>query len=663
MKNLVKLFAVALVAAGTVGCSYSPEEDNTAAPTPKGVNITMTASADGSAATRTALGKTENNSYKYEWSAGDKIGISIIKDDAEVLTPVALKAAASGTSTTFGGTITEAEAEKIPAASLYDYVGWYPSTVTYNHSAESFSYTLPAQHSASSNVFSGACDMMIGHAEGRSTIAVSDGMYPLSMSFQHVFAFFEIPLQGNNMSHKISRITIEAASSALAGGVEVGFDESGAPEVQNISGGSRKITIDVPAGWNTSESIWVPFIPGVAGEKVTITLYNQADLVWSFAKTAPAAGFTRANVYRMNGAAPEFDIPVSLDKLITLINNDASKSIKDPTALQATVSASGVEASYIEDMGVIYSVDGGANTKVSMANGALSANNTWAGLSAGKYTVRGYATVGGVDFVSDAKSVDVFGNVALSVVAPTSYSWYVGDNGISKNTSTANTKDRFTIYAPTATMTAADSRYAGYANLLTDCVSGYSIKEGSNALSVTTSGTQFSAANFTKSVGSYTITASVNVPTQGTVTAQTTSHVTGLPYIVSVAKSGDGWSTSGTNSFESSYWQFGAQASGKVSGTMTFYAPANIPVAITLNKIEMYSTTKYAAVTTHLYCSGTEYAEKEGESRLFQATTDTWNPGTSNQTLTTGNPTFKIETTGHVAYLWARIYGIDIRYR
>lgn len=664
MKTLTKLVAMAVVATGIFGCTSSLEDNHNAAPAPKGVTVSMVASADTNEATRTALGSAENGSYKYEWSKDDQIGLSVIKEGAEVLNNVALKSASSAVSTTFGGTITEAEAEKIPAAELYDYVGWYPSTVTYNHSAESFSYTLPAQHSASSNVFSGACDMMIGHAEGRSTIAVSDGMYPLAMNFQHVFAFFEIPLQSNNMNHTITKIVIEAAESELAGDVKVGFDGEGKPEIQTISNGSRAITVNMDSDWNASEKIWVPFIPGAAGEEITITLTNAIDMEWSFTKTAPAAGFARANVYRMSGAAPSYNVEVSLD-VLTLINNDASKTIKDPTALSAKVSASGVAAEYIEDLGVIYSRDGAADVKVSMANNSLSANNTWSNLGSGNYKVKAYATVGGTDFVSDAKSVDVFGEVALSIVAPTSYSWYVGDNGQTKNVTTANSKDRLTIYAPTATMTAVDPDYAGYANLLADCVTAYSIKEGDNSVSAGLDGAKITASDMTKSLGSYNFTASVTLPTLGTLSATTTSYVTGLPYIVSVAKSSDGWSTSGTNSFESSYWQFGTQAGGEVSGTMTFYTPANanISVAITLDKIEMYSTTKYVAVTTHLYCSGTEYAKKVGDSRWFQATTDTWTPGTSNQTLTTGNPTFKIETTGHAVELWARFYGIDIRYR
>ena len=658
MKLKQILFAAAVVAMATA-CNHAID-DTTPAPAPKGVSVSLVASADTDETTRTALGSAENGSYKYEWSAGDQIGVSVISEGTEVLSNVALKSGSSGVSTTFGGTISEADAAKIPAAQLYDYVGYYPATASYNHSEGQFSFTLPATHSASSNVFSGACDFMVATAEERSTIAVSDGMYPLAMRFQHVFAFFEIPLKSNNLRYGISKIEIEASESPLAGAVVV---EKGTTEIKTVNNGSKKLTVEVPQGWNTSENIWVPFIPGAAGEQIKITLSNGVDS-WSFTKTAPAAGFTRANVYRMSGADPEGDVKVSLDKILTLINNENS-TIKDPTALSLSVSTSGVDAAEVEDLGVIYSHDGAAEVEISLANNNTSASQTWSGLQSGEYTVKAYVTVGGTDFVSESKSVDVFGEVALSVVAPTSYSWYVGDNGQTKNVTTANSKDRLTIYAPTATMTADDSRYADYANLLANCVTDYSIKEGDNNVSARLDGAKIIASDMTKSLGSYNFTASVTLPTLGTLSATTTSHVTGLPYIVSVAKSSDGWSTSGNNSFGASYWQFGTQAAGSVSGTMTFYAPANanIPVAITLDKIEMYSTTKYVAVTTHLYCSGTEYAEKVGESRWFQATTDTWNPETANQTLTTGNPTFKIETTGHVAELWARFYGIDIRYR
>ncbi len=656
MKLKQILFAAAVVAMATA-CNHATD-DTTPAPAPKGVSVSLVASADTDEATRTALGTAENGSYKYEWSAGDQIGVSVISEGTEVLSNVALKSGSSGVSTTFGGTISEADAAKIPAAQLYDYVGYYPATASYNHSEGQFSFTLPATHSASSNVFSGACDFMVATAEERSTIAVSDGMYPLAMRFQHVFAFFEIPLKSNNLRYGISKIEIEASESPLAGAVVV---EKGTTDIKTVNNGSKKLTVEVPQGWNTSENIWVPFIPGAAGEQIKITLSNGVDS-WSFTKTAPAAGFTRANVYRMSGADPEGDVKVSLDKILTLINNENS-TINDPTALSLSVSTSGVDAAEVEDLGVIYSHDDAAEVEISLAKNTTSASQTWPGLQSGKYTVKAYVTVGGTDFVSESKSVDVFGEVALSVVAPTSYSWYVGDNGQTKNVTTANSKAPLTIYAPTATMTAKDSRYAGYANLLANCVTAYSIKEGDNSVSARLDGAKIIASDMTKSLGSYNFTASVTLPTLGTLSATTTSHVTGLPYIVSVAKSSDGWSTSGTNSFGASYWQFGTQSSGSVSGTMTFYAPADIPVAITLSKVEMYSTAWPAAVTTHLYCSGTQYAEEEGDSRGFQSTTETWTPGTANQTLTKSNPTFKIETTGHVAGLWARFYGIDIRYR
>ena len=521
MKLKQILFAAAVVAMATA-CNHATD-DTTPAPAPKGVSVSLVASADTDETTRTALGTAENGSYKYEWSAGDQIGVSVISEGTEVLSNVALKSGSSGVSTTFGGTISEADAAKIPAAQLYDYVGYYPATASYNHSEGQFSFTLPATHSASSNVFSGACDFMVATAEERSTIAVSDGMYPLAMRFQHVFAFFEIPLKSNNLRYGISKIEIEASESPLAGAVVV---EKGTTEIKTVNNGSKKLTVEVPQGWNTSENIWVPFIPGAAGEQIKITLSNGVDS-WSFTKTAPSAGFTRANVYRMSGADPEGDVKVSLDKILTLINNENS-TIKDPTALSLSVSTSGVDAAEVEDLGVIYSHGDAAEVEFSLANNNTSASKTWSGLQSGEYTVKAYVTVGGTDFVSASKSVHVFGEVALSVVAPTSYSWYVGDNGQTKNVTTANSKDRLTIYAPTATMTAKNSRYADKVDLLKGIYSA-SIMVGNETLATTANGLTMTAGNKQVSnVGEYTVTATATFGTY-TATATTTSHVTGLP--------------------------------------------------------------------------------------------------------------------------------------
>ncbi len=672
MKTLTKLVAMAVVATGIFGCTSSLEDNHNAAPAPKGVTVSMVASADTNEATRTALGSAENGSYKYEWSKDDQIGLSVIKEGTEVLNNVALKSASSAVSTTFGGTISEEEAAKIPAAELYDYVGWYPNTAAYNHSSGQISFTLPATHSASSNMFSGKYDFMIASAKNRSTIAVSDGMYPLAMNFQHVFAFFEIPLQSNNMNHTITKIVIEAAESELAGDVKVGFDGEGKPEIQTISNGSRAITVNMDSDWNASEKIWVPFIPGAAGEQITITLTNAIDMEWSFTKTAPAAGFARANVYRMSGAAPSYNVAVSLDNVLTLINNDASKTIKDPTALSAKVSASGVAAEYIEDLGVIYSRDSAADVKVSMANNSLSANNTWAGLSAGKYTVRGYATVGGVDFVSDATSVDVFGNVALSVVAPTSYSWYVGDNGQTKNVTTANGKDRFTIYAPTATMTADDSRYAGYANLLADCLTDYSMSVtkdsetdnfAKNSVTLNASAATLSIGNQVKSastLGTYTVSASATFPTQGTITESTQTYVTGLPYKATPPQSSDNWSINRSYTFASDHLLLSKNGNAlNVEATLkSLYVPANTKVTVSSSKIQIVNTA-LSRIKLTISCSGSSLGSLQG-SENWNTNTFTFN---QSGTLTTSNPTISLKTENNAAGRETRIYNLNVEYR
>ncbi len=653
MKLKQILFAAAVVAMATA-CNHATD-DTTPAPAPKGVSVSLVASADTDETTRTALGSDENGSYKYEWSAGDQIGVSVISEGTEVLSNVALKSGSSGVSTTFGGTISEADAAKIPAAQLYDYVGYYPATASYNHSEGQFSFTLPATHSASSNVFSGACDFMVATAEERSTIAVSDGMYPLAMRFQHVFAFFEIPLKSNNLRYGISKIEIEASESPLAGAVVV---EKGTTEIKTVNNGSKKLTVEVPQGWTTEEKIWVPFIPGAAGEQIKITLSNSVDS-WSFTKTAPTAGFTRANVYRMSGADPEGDVKVSLDKILTLINNENS-TIKDPTALSLSVSISGVDAAEVEDLGVIYSHDGAAEVEISLANNNTSASQTWTGLQSGKYTVKAYVTVGGTDFVSESKSVDVFGEVALSVVAPTSYSWYVGDNGQTQNVTTANSKAPLTIYAPTATMTAKDSRYADYANLLANCVTAYSIKEGDNSVSARLDGAKIIASDMTKSRGSYNFTASVTLPTLGTLSATTTSHVTGLPYKATPPKSSDGWSFSRSYyEFTDSYLRLNSGVNAlNIEANKGFYAPANVNVNVTSSKIEIKNTA-IRRIKMTISCSGSSVGSLQGSG--------SWNTNTftfSGQgTLTTSNPKITIKTEDNAADRAAYIYNLNVEYR
>jgi hypothetical protein len=209
-------------------------------------------------------------------------------------------------------------------------------------------------------------------------------------------------------------------------------------------------------------------------------------------------------------------------------------------------------------------------------------------------------------------------------------------------------------------MTAADSRYAGYANLLSDCVSGYSIKEGSNALSVTTSGTQFSAANFTKSVGSYTITASVNVPTQGTVTAQTTSHVTGLPYKATPPQSSDNWSINRSYTFASDHLLLSKDGNAlNVEATLkSLYVPANTKVTVSSSKIQIVNTA-LARIKLTISCSGSSLGSLQG-SGSWNTNTFTFN---QSGTLTTSNPTISLKTENNAASRETRIYNLNVEYR
>ena len=71
MKLKQILFAAAVVAMATA-CNHAID-DTTPAPAPKGVSVSLVASADTDETTRTALGATENGSYKYEDSMEQKI--------------------------------------------------------------------------------------------------------------------------------------------------------------------------------------------------------------------------------------------------------------------------------------------------------------------------------------------------------------------------------------------------------------------------------------------------------------------------------------------------------------------------------------------------------------------------------------------------------------
>ena len=575
---------IAALAVAMVGCNNT---DDNYTPTPELIKVCVDAgtSADTSADTRTEFNGTETT-----WAAGDQIRVAAfdVTNDA-YLTEAVLTTQSTAIAGTFTGEVTEAQYEKIPRGSTYNYVAAYPSSAVIARDGKSVSFAVPATYTATPNSLNGHLfDFMVAAAADCASIAVTNptNEYP-TFGFEHVLAFLEITLTGND---PIKTVKVEAPAT-ICGTVSV--DPKG-DLTPSVSGGANTITVTLDDTLDADEKLYVPVIPGIEHSgALTITLTCKNGNVHTITKTLNGKTFNRGKVTKVNGIGYAMaDDCIALGEVRSYVENNANDAVKDVNGLQ--VSATLTDNTLKTDEITFYwsASANGAGTAISGTKSVsgqtvtlTAANTDW---SDKDIYVWAEVNHNGNLKTTARKQVYVIGEGdVLTTSVYTSYSKY-----LSGNVSEANGLDAYTIY---------DAGYSLAKNVPSRIPSSVS-----SSPTGTLSG---------QALGEHILSGTATIGGIGgkTFTRTDKVHITGLPYEVSTTFSSlpSGWQGgnykfkgSGADSSSALRLQGNDKTTQSKNGWIvlpTFYIPQSKSIDVT------------TTVTNYLYSSlinstGTIYA-------------------------------------------------------
>ena len=591
---------IAALAVAMVGCNNT---DDNYTPTPELIKVCVDAgtSADTSADTRTEFNGTETT-----WAAGDQIRVAAfdVTNDA-YLTEAVLTTQSTAIAGTFTGEVTEAQYEKIPRGSTYNYVAAYPSSAVIARDGKSVSFAVPATYTATPNSLNGHLfDFMVAAASDCASIAVTNptNEYP-TFGFEHVLGFFEISLAAEKPIKKVKISTPEGIN--IAGTVAVSDFENLTPA--EVTNGSTVIEFTLGSSAQEGDKLYVPFIPFTLNGDIVVILTDETGNTHEIVKTVNRE-FKRGTVVKI-GKVGFHEISIT-DRQTYVLKNNAGNFHSNPYGAQFVA-----KTNFDVEAVTFYAGSQDKSDKTPLTD-ATYYKTTKSGrtytlnvdLSSASMTYEGYVwaetTINGKVHSTEPVDVLIPGNVSVSVSAQTSYSWYENDD-----VATANAKDRLTIYDPKADVTISNANYVKTLTLsqsgpASDKISGEKVKS-----------VAFGDKN-SQALGSYTYNASAVVG-ERTFSNAKTVYVTGLPYSVdckNVGYSDAGWTTTGTvENFDKFGWQtrkyywLSKWTNTQLTGSLfspTFYTPAETNVTYTANMGYFTlgsvdgSATVYSGITT-----------------------------------------------------------------
>ena len=207
----------------------------------KSVKMTFTASQENGSATRTAIGKDDENT-KILWSEGDIIKVT----NGTETNDFTLTAGQGTTKATFSGEISESAT----------YYAIYPNQNGVSFSGNKFSgVELKATQEAKEGSFDPEAAIMVAKSNGTN------------LPFKNVVAYFKV-----TPTFDCSEIVVTAHKStdALAGTFDVAIDGEGTPSISNISNKSREVRLTGIIKAN--KDYYILLLPGTFEYGFSVTL-------------------------------------------------------------------------------------------------------------------------------------------------------------------------------------------------------------------------------------------------------------------------------------------------------------------------------------------------------------------------------------------------------
>ena len=290
----------------------------------KSVKMTFTASQENGSATRTAIGKDDENT-KILWSEDDIIKVT----NGTETNDFTLTAGQGTTKATFDGEISESAT----------YYAIYPNQSDVTFSNNTFSgVELKAEQEAVEGSFDPKAAIMVAKSNGTN------------LPFKNVVAYFKV-----TPTFDCSEIVVTAHKStdALAGKFDVAIDGEGTPSISNITNKSREVKLTGTITAN--KDYYILLLPGTFEYGFSVTLKPKDDTTKKYFKQKNSS-FTLNrndlwNLGKMEGAT---EVSESTIPYITFTAPGTQSFSYDNYSYQVNTGVANDANQYLE-----YSVNGG----------------------------------------------------------------------------------------------------------------------------------------------------------------------------------------------------------------------------------------------------------------------------------------------------------------
>ena len=219
----------------------------------KSVKMTFTASQENGSATRTAIGKDDENTIIL-WSEGDIIKVT----NGTETNDFTLTAGQGTTKATFNGEISESAT----------YYAIYPNQDGVSFSGNKFSgVELKAEQEAVEGSFDSKAAIMVAKSNGTN------------LPFKNVVAYFKV-----TPTFDCSEIVVTAHKStdALAGTFDVAIGDDGTPSISNITNKSREVKLTGTI--KKDKDYYILLLPGTFEYGFSVTLKPKDDTTKKYFK-------------------------------------------------------------------------------------------------------------------------------------------------------------------------------------------------------------------------------------------------------------------------------------------------------------------------------------------------------------------------------------------
>lgn len=469
--------------------------------------------ASGINATRTSFNE---QTLAVDWAAGDNVAVWATKGESMALEGVSFTATEiDSLGATFSTFLTQMERGE------YTYYSVYPAPANVEGTVVSFD--IP---SVQTGAYDCAADVLV--AEPATALALTQKGAALNLHYKHALHALRLDVPGglDNYGNTIETIKV-TFPAAVVGTVKVDAIGENATTVE----GDSVIVVDCFEQMAAGADVWAFIAPAdFTDEQITIEITAAGNTA-----TFEVAGrnFRAGYISRVIMAMPEVLI---LDEARTLIDNNLSSAITDPTAANLAVRLGGIDLTDVVRGGVEYTNEAGEVITVesTLPEGTQSFELALDGLASGVYSMRGWVELpdSTILYSEVAEGVRVVGNVGVTMGEINSaYTYY-----LSSGASTANSKNGSSIYAATSTF---DMNSA-----FVDEVDEVGISVDGVNYAGTQAGLTFDVAEIAdQSWSNHKVEAYVVVGGVKFTSESTSVVVTGIPYSVSMVSSSlpGGW--------------------------------------------------------------------------------------------------------------------------